>query len=68
MSVLFETSTPISTTYTTRLSLTSEQLEFLSVPELDVDFNCPFVVVLILLNTNFTRAANAWGNQYRNWM
>lgn len=36
-----------------------EELEFLTGTEFDKDVNCPFFVVLVLVDTNLASASNA---------
>ena len=38
----------------------SEQLQFLTVTELDENIDRPFVVVFVLVDANFSSTSNAW--------
>jgi hypothetical protein len=45
-------------TYSSRLSLASEQLQFLTVTEFDENIDGPFLIVLMFTDANLARASN----------
>jgi hypothetical protein len=47
-------------TYSTRLALSSQQLQLLRVPELDEDVDGPLLVIFVLADADFARAADTW--------
>ena len=52
-------SSMIQGTHATRLSLSSEQLQFLAIAELDQDVNRPLVVVFVFTDAYLASASNA---------
>lgn len=50
-------------TYTTGLTLASEELQFFCVTEFDKDVDCPLLVIFVLADANFTCTSNACGGR-----